>query len=68
MKKAKVYYCPQCGEKMRGLWIKFHNKNLKNFVRIPYVYCIKCDLIKSVEPEDEAIIVEKMLRHIEKLK
>ena len=49
---------------MIGLWIKLHRKSCKNFIRVPYVYCSECDLIKSVDNEDESIIVEKMYKYI----
>jgi len=64
LKRAKIYYCPQCNERMIGLWIKLHRKSCKNFIRVPYVYCPECDLIKSVDNEDESIIVEKMYKYI----
>ena len=66
-RKAKIYYCPHCGGVMRAAWIKLNVKGCSRFIRIPYVYCPECDIMKTVDDEDEKIIVEKMIRHFDLL-
>ena len=49
---------------MSGLWIKLHRENYKGFIRVPYVYCMECDIVENVDNEDESIIVEKIFKVI----